>query len=214
MKMSTESPKRLSFLLTPSTKPPSVYTEPSWPGRGEFRGTLAGGPPEEDSPPAGSGFPRVPPRQLQGKAHLHLGTETPATCSHRWKSWFTPHPTPHFPPGVLLPEFQRRLVQAICPHSGKHSKRPGQVGWRFGFSPWLPVTLSLSLPACKMVTTLSPSWPVGLSSGRQWLAPSSILPDQQALLPPALISPSNPHSPCAPSQERPLPPPQGRQNVH
>lgn len=24
------------------------------------------------------------------------------------------------------------------------------MGWRFGFSSWLPVTLSLSLPACKM----------------------------------------------------------------
>lgn len=30
------------------------------------------------------------------------------------------------------------------------------MGWRFGFSPWLPVTLSLSLPTCKMGDNTTP----------------------------------------------------------
>ena len=125
LKMSTESPKRLSFLLTPSTKPPSVYTEPSWAGRGEFRGALAGGPLEEESPPAGSGFPEVPPRQLQGRAHLHLGLRPLPLAHITGGAGSIPIPPHLYPQGVLLPESQRGLVQAMCLHSGKHSKKAG-----------------------------------------------------------------------------------------
>lgn len=126
--MSTESPKRLSFLLTPSTKPPSVYTEPSWAGRGEFKGALAGGPLEEESPPAGSGFPEVPPRQLQGRAHLHLGLRPLPLAHITGGAGSIPIPPHLYPQGVLLPESQRGLVQAMCLHSGKHSKKAGTGG--------------------------------------------------------------------------------------
>ena len=152
MKMSTESPRRLSFLLTPSTKPPSVYTEPNWPGRGEFRGALAGGPPEEDSPPAGSRFPEFPLRQLQGRAYLNLGPRPlpPAHIAGGAGSLpIPPHPTPT--PGVSRSLNLRGGWFKPCVRiQGSIPRRLGQVGWRFGFSPWLPMTLSLSLPACKM----------------------------------------------------------------
>ena len=37
----------------------------------------------------------------------------------------------------------------MCPQESL-PRRPGQVGWRFGFSLWLPMPLSLSFPSCKM----------------------------------------------------------------
>lgn len=99
-------------LADASTKPPSVYTEPSWAGRGEFRGALAGGPPEEESPlqARSQRFPQTAPR----KGPPASGTETPATCSYHWRSWFNSIPPHPHSQGVLLPELQGWFKPCVC----------------------------------------------------------------------------------------------------
>ena len=79
-------------------------------------------------PPCRLRVPRGSPETAPRKGPPASGTETPATCSYHWRSRFNPHPTPPVPQGVLLPESQRGLVQAMCLHSGKHSKKAGTGG--------------------------------------------------------------------------------------
>lgn len=89
LKMSTESPRRPSFLLTPSTNPPSVYTGPSWDGNtGRVR--------QAQAPSAriwsGQGKPTLGAqrqRQLQSKTALPRRPRQ--------------HPLPHTAQGLRVP---------------------------------------------------------------------------------------------------------------
>lgn len=104
LKMSTESPKRLSFLLTPPRSHLRCTRSPAGQG-GRVQGALAGGPRRRRF--RRPGFPEVPPRQLQGRAHLHLGLRPLPPAHITGGAGSIPIPPHPYPQGVLLPESQR-----------------------------------------------------------------------------------------------------------